>query len=91
MNINQFSIYSIISKNTEDESLEKVLKLVEDFKLIPSQSIAKEYLKKCYNIYDAVQNYPLGANSYMNIEENNTSFKINFIYENNNITFSYKK
>lgn len=91
MDINQFSIYSIVSKTSEDESLENVLKLIEDFKLIPCKNFAKEYLRKCYKINDPVQNFPLGGNSFMDIEENNSCYTITFKYEHNSITYSYKK
>ena len=91
MDINQFSIYSMISKVSDNESTEKILKTIEDFEQITTINLAKWYLKKFYNIYEPICNFPVNDNGYMSIEENDNVFKVTFSYENNNTVFCYRK
>mgnify|MGYP007070191683 CR=1 FL=1 len=91
MDLNKYSIYSVVSSKVNEETLNKVLELVNDFKNFENCETAKEYLKNKYSIKDAVQNYPLGANSYLSISDSTNVYIVNVKYENNNVTFSYQK
>ena len=93
MDINKYSVYSAVSVNgnKSKDSLDKLLKVVDDFEKLKNSNEAKEYLKENLKIKDSVQNYPLGGNSFMSVIENTEFYMVRFEYADECMTFSYNK
>ena len=92
MQFDQFNLYSMMAgKNDEQKELKKVLSYVENFKTISTIEEAKEYLQKTFNVKDLISNYPLGADSYLTIKENDKRFSVSFRYADENQIFSFIK
>ena len=97
MQVNQYTAYSVISstENKNSAELEKVLLLIETLSEIKTIEKAKDFLREKYQIKDAVQEFPLGANSFLNIKENTQKYSIRISYTNNDEKeckiYSYKK
>ncbi len=97
MQIDQYRIYSLLS-STENKStadIEKILLLVEDFSKICSIEQAKEFLKTRYNIKNSIQQFALGANSFLTIKENSKKYSVRISYIHNKekecVIYNYKK
>lgn len=91
MDLNQFTLYSMVSQCSDNNTLEKVLKAIEDFEKIHSPQIAKLYLKQFYNLKDSIDNFPLDNNCYISITEDTQIYTVTFRYEDKNISFHYQK
>lgn len=97
MQINQYTIYSLISttESINNEEFEKVLTLVEDLSKINTIEKAKEILNRDYQIDSSVVEFSLGANSFLNIKETENKYSVRISYRNNNenknVIYCYKK
>lgn len=93
MDINNYKLYSMLSDigNQNENSLAKVLKLVEQLAKIKKITDAKEYIKTTWNLEENVTKYPIGANCVLSTKENEKHFCVNFEYEDENISYYYRK
>ncbi len=91
--INYYNIYSNVSANGQKNAseLDKVLRLVEQFENIHSISQAKKYLENIWNINETVSGYPIGGNCILNTKESDKGFSVNFVYQDENVTYYYRK
>ena len=97
MQINQYTAYSIVSstENKNNEEIEKVFFLIKNFSEVRTISEAKKILQSLYQIKDPVQQFPLGANSFLDIKENAKKYSVKISYKDNDekecIIYSYTK
>lgn len=93
MDTKKRSNYKAVSVNDKNNkaSLNKLLKVVDDFEKLRNSNEVKEYLKENLDIDDNVQNYPLGGNSFMSITENSEFYMVRFECADECMTFSYNK
>ena len=91
MEFSSSSIYSMISTKGNEDSIENVLKLIEELNQIDDVQCVKQYLYDNYHIEDMVQNFPICTDGFMNIVENSSMLIINILYSYRNITYSYLK
>ena len=69
MQLNQYSTYSLISQieNKNSSELQKVFSLIDIISKIKNINKAKEFLKQNYQIKDTIKQFPLGANSFLEV------------------------
>lgn len=93
MDINQFSIYSVISSSGEKDakSIQKILELTDKLDSTSTAYEAKQCLEKNLNLTTCVKNYYINEACILNTKETNNTFSINLVYKNENITFCYNK
>lgn len=93
MEINQYGLYSTILSNTikEEETFKQTLGFIQEFDKIASIDIAKKYLEAMWDIKPPVERYPICSNCLLSIKEDKKGFRINFTYNDENITYYYKK
>lgn len=85
-------LFQCIGKRSKNASeLDKVLRLVEQFENIHSISQAKKYLENIWNINETVSEYPIGGNCILNTKESDKGFSVNFVYQDENVTYYYRK
>ena len=90
MDINNYSIYSVVSSNgnKNEAAMNEVLKKLDAFKALNNANDAKEYLEKTWNLTHDVKRYPLGDSCTVDIKENDKKLFVMFEYEDN-ITMHY--
>ena len=91
--LNKYSMYSQLvaqESKSEDDAL-KIISIIQDFKQMNTLDKVRKYLAEKMNINDNIQNYPLGANSYLNIIEKAKVCVIRFETEDGNYSFCYDK
>ena len=90
MDINKYSIYSVISSNgnRNESDMNEVIKKLDAFKQINSAKDAKDYLKDTWNLTHDVKRYPLADSCSIDISENSKKLFVMFECENK-ITMHY--
>ena len=97
MEINKYASYSIVSsiENKKNSENKYVAELIEKFNSIRNFEDAKNYLKTKFNISDAVLNFSLGGNDFLDIKENPKKYSVRITYINKDekecVIFNYKK
>ena len=91
MEFSSSSIYSMISTKGDQDSIENVLRLIEELNQIEDVQSVKQYLHDNYHIDNMVQNYPICSDGFMNIAENSSMLIVNILYAYRNITYSFLK
>lgn len=93
MNLDKYSLYSVVSVTEEQnvEDLQKVLNVCYELKDIKTLRKARKFVKEKFNIAAPISNYPIGNNSYLSIFENDRSYSINIVFENENQTYTFEK
>ncbi len=90
---NKYAMYSqaVYQEAKNGNDLEKVMSMVDDFQELKTVENAKKYLLDKLKVRDAIRNFPLGGNNYMNINEDKYFYIVRFKTEEEDFVFSYKK
>lgn len=93
MDINQFSIYSKITKNETKagDDLEKVNELVEALNSLDEMSSVKTYLKENWGIKDDIRNLAITKNILMNVTTGKKYFNVTLMRENLVESYNFNK
>lgn len=93
MNIDNFNIYSKISKekDTNQQDINAIFDLIQKFDEINNINEAKKYLSQIWNIKNSNCEFSVGTGAIAKVCETETKLRINFIIQNENITYCYKK
>ena len=97
MQLNQYSTYSLISQteNKNSNEMQKIFSLIDIISKIKNINKVKEFLKQNYQIKDPIKQFPLGANSFLEVVETTKKYTLRISYTDNNEheceIFNYKK
>ena len=91
MDINQFSIYSAISKNENknQDDMTKAAEISEMLLKFDNAENAKEWLKENFRISGDTQNLPIAYGVSITTKSNKTSFNVIVQQKNKIKTFNY--
>lgn len=86
MEIDKYTAYSVISQseNRKINELQKIFILCDYLLTIRTAKQAKEYIMQAYRIKDAVKEFPLGANSFLEVKENSKKYSLRISFKENN-------
>ena len=97
MQLNHYLTYSLISQ-TENENcceMQNIFAFIDTVSKIKTVNKAKEYLKQKFQIKDPIKQFPLGANSFLEVIETTKKYTLRISYtdknENECVIFNYKK
>jgi len=93
MNIDNYSVYSTLSETEDkrDNTFDKVLVQMKNFDVINNIDAAKEYIAEIWNIKETGHTNQLAENCFIRTSENDKGLSINFVYNDENIIYYYKK
>ena len=93
MDINNFSIYSVVSTNgskNEDE-LGKVLEKIGKLNTIGSPEVAMNFVKTTWKLNENVNRLPIGGECVLTTKESDNGFSVIFEYANKHVSYYYQK
>ena len=93
MDINNYSIYSVISsKGSKNEAeMNEILSKLDEFDQLRSAEDAKSYLEKTWDLTHDVKRYPLADSCTINISENDKKLFVMFEYEDKASMYYFEK
>lgn len=93
MNLNAYETYCILSmaEQKSSEELQCMLAKIEKFAELKTIESAKSYLNETWDIAGIVNSYQAGAGCRINVKETKDLFVVNFVLNDENISYYYNK
>lgn len=93
MNLNAYETYCILSmaEQKSSEELQCILNKIEKFSELKNVEMAKSYLSETWNIAGSLTSFQAGAGCQINVKENGDLFVVNFVLNDENISYYYNK
>jgi len=93
MQINQYSVYSVLSESEEKNmgELEEVLQLIKKLESVSSIDTAKEFLEKTWKVNGAVKRCTIAPSCLLETKDTENMFIVKFACPEQDLTYYYKK
>lgn len=92
MNLNAYETYCILSRQSKEfRRTECILNKIEKFSELKNVEMAKSYLSETWNIAGSITSFQAGAGCQINVKENGDLFVVNFVLNDENISYYYNK
>ncbi len=93
MDINYFNIYTAVAlnENKEFKDLQRILEQASKLKNLDNIDKAKEYIKNIWRIESNIENFSLCEKCILNVTDTESTYCINLVYENKDVTYYYER
>ena len=80
-----------MAEQKSSEELQCILNKIEKFSELKNVEMAKSYLSETWNIAGSITSFQAGAGCQINVKENGDLFVVNFVLNDENISYYYNK